>query len=70
LSEYRDILTTGTNSIDKDGNVGVLWANDMVGGTAAYVSKASLKKGFRMVFPVGLELIPGTVREAARIRTI
>jgi len=63
----RDIYIKGVNAIDKDGNVGVLWANDTVGGTAGYVSRASRKKGFQMVFPVGLEkLIPGTVRAAAK----
>jgi hypothetical protein len=63
----NDVYVKGVNAIDKDGNVGVLWANDMVGGTAAYVSKASRRNGFQMVFPVGLEkLIPGTVRAAAR----
>jgi hypothetical protein len=63
----NDVYIKGVNAVDKDGNAGVLWANDMVGGTAGYVSKASRKRGFPMVFPVGLEkMIPGTVREAAK----
>jgi hypothetical protein len=63
----RDVYIKGVNAVDKDGNAGVLWANDMVGGTAGYVSKARRRNGFQMVFPVGLEkLIPGTVGAAAK----
>jgi hypothetical protein len=62
-----DVYVKGVNALDAEGNVGVLWGNDIEGGSAALVMKAQRKRGFTMVFPTGFEkLIPGSVKEAAK----
>ncbi|MFC1870622.1 hypothetical protein ACFLYE_05100, partial [Chloroflexota bacterium] len=52
---------------DTKGNVGILAANEVEGGTYGLVTSALKRKGFNIVFPVGLEkLIPNPIRAATR----
>jgi len=67
----EDVYLKGVNALDPQGNVGVLVGNPIEGGTIGRVLSAWRKKGFNLIFPVGLEkLIPLSVdhacKEAAR----
>jgi len=61
-----DVYIKGCNAVDADGNAGVLYGH-AGGGTVAHVLSAQRKKGFHVIFPIGLEkLIPGSIIEAAK----
>ena len=63
----KDIYIKGVNALDIEGNVGVLWGNEVEGGTAALVMSTKRRKGFNVILPVGLEkLIPLSIREATK----
>ena len=62
-----DVYVKGVNALDSEGTVGILIGSLVEGGTIGRVLAASRRKGFPIVFPVGLEkLIPIPVKEAAR----
>jgi len=62
-----DVYVKGVNALDPEGKVGVLIGNLVEGGTIGRVMAASRRRGFTVIFPVGLEkLIPIPVAEAAR----
>lgn len=62
-----DVFVKGVNALDPQGGVAVLIGNAVEGGTIGRVLAAFRKKGFSLIFPVGLEkLIPIPVAEAAR----
>lgn len=62
----EDIYIKGVNAIDPYGNVGVLWGQTK-GGVLGLVMAFQRKRGFRIIFPVGLEkLIPVRIKEAAK----
>jgi hypothetical protein len=59
-----DVYIKGVNALDTAGNVGVLFGHQ---GSMGYIQSAHKRKGFSMIYPVGLEkLIPLSVQEAAR----
>ncbi len=61
-----DVYIKGVNAIDLHNTVGVLVGNP-VGGTIGLVMSQVRRRGFKMVFPVGLEkLIPIPMKQAAR----
>jgi hypothetical protein len=61
----KDVYVKGVNAIDPGGKVGVLIGNDVEGGTIGQVIGAQRKKGFTIIYPVGLEkLIPVSIEEA------
>jgi len=61
----KDVYVKGVNAIDPGGKVGVLIGNDIEGGTIGQVIGAQRKKGFTIIYPVGLEkLIPVSIEEA------
>ena len=63
----KDVYIKGVNALDMEGTVGILIGNRMEGGTIGRVSAASRRKGFRLIFPVGLEkLIPTRIADAAK----
>ncbi len=63
----QDVYIKGANAIDVYGNVGILIGSAVEGGTIGRVLSASKKKGFSIIFPVGIEkLIPISVEEAAK----
>jgi hypothetical protein len=63
-----DIYIKGGNALDHNGNIGILTAAKMRGGTSGLVLQAQPKKGFGVIIPMGLEkLIPIPVEEAAAI---
>ena len=63
----KDVYVKGVNALDTEGTVGVLIGNRAEAGTIGRVVAASRRKGFSLIFPVGLEkLIPGRVEDAAR----
>ncbi len=63
----EDVYIKGVNALDVEGNVGVLVGNRVEGGTMGRVTSAQRRKGFSLIFPVGLEkLIPGRISEVAR----
>jgi len=62
----EDVYIKGVNAIDPNTTVGVLIGNRVEGGTIGLVISQSKLRGFRLVFPVGLEkMIPITVKQAA-----
>ena len=62
-----DVYIKGVNALDAEGNAGVLIGNKFEGGTVGLVIGAARRKGFGVIFPVGLEkLIPLPVKEVAR----
>jgi hypothetical protein len=64
----KDVYVKGVNALDPRGKVGVLIGNLTEGGTIGRVITASKKKGFTLIFPVGLEkLIPISIGEAAKV---
>jgi len=59
-----DVYIKGVNALDAGGNVGILFGQQ---GSVGYVQSAHRKKGFPIIYPVGLEkLIPLPIREAAK----
>ena len=63
----KDVYIKGVNALDTEGTVGVLTGNRVGAGTIGRVVSASRRKGFSLIFPVGLEkLIPGRIKDAAR----
>ncbi|MGB2853456.1 MAG: hypothetical protein WBC55_03295, partial [Dehalococcoidia bacterium] len=63
----EDVYIKGVNALDAEGTVGVLVGNRVEGGTMGRVTSAQRRKGFSLIFPVGLEkLIPGRIREVAK----
>lgn len=63
----QDVYIKGVNALDMEGTVGVLIGNPVEGGTIARVVAASRRKGFPLIFPVGLEkLVPHPIREASK----
>lgn len=62
-----DVFIKGVNSIDPQGNIGILIGDPAEGGPLGYIFSAWRKKSFNWVFPVGLEkLIPVNIHEASR----
>jgi hypothetical protein len=62
----EDVYIKGVNAVDTDNTVGVLIGNRVESGTIGVVMARSKRKGFKVIFPVGLEkLIPIPVRQAA-----
>jgi hypothetical protein len=62
-----DLYMKGANAIDNDGIVGIMVGNALEGGTIGRTCSASRRRGFSILFPVGLEkLIPGRIEDAAR----
>ena len=63
-----DVYVKGSNAVDPQGNVGVLYANPAGGGgTIGKVIAAYRKKNFHLLLPIGLEkLIPVSIAEAAK----
>ena len=62
----EDVYVKGTNAIDPDGKVGVLYAGMGV-GTYGKVIKAYKEKGFTIILPTGLEkLIPVSIEKATQ----
>jgi len=63
----QDVYIKGVNAIDCEGNVGTLIGNPVGGGTISKVMKASRKRGFKIIYPVGLEkLVPFPVKDVAK----
>jgi hypothetical protein len=59
-----DVYIKGVNALDARGNVGILFGQQ---GSVGYVQSARRKKGFSIIYPVGLEkLIPLPIQEAAK----
>jgi len=64
----EDVYVKGVNAVDPDDNVGVLIGNPVEGGSIGVVMSRSKSKGFKVVFPVGLEkLIPYPIKQAAEV---
>jgi hypothetical protein len=64
----NDVYVKGVNAVDPDDNVGVLIGNPVEGGSIGMVMSRSKSKGFKVVFPVGLEkLIPIPIKQAAEV---
>ena len=63
----EDVYIKGVNALDTEGTVGVLIGNRAEAGTIGKVVAASRRKGFSLIFPVGLEkLIPVRIEDAAK----
>ena len=63
----NDVYIKGVNAIDPAGNVGVLIANLVKGGTIGLAISKWRQKTFNLIFPAGLEkMIPVSIREAAK----
>ena len=61
-----DVYIKGVNAIDPNNTVGVLIGNRVEGGTIGLVASKAKRRGFKLVFPVGLEkLIPIPMKQAA-----
>lgn len=61
-----DVYLKGVNALDPQGNAGVLLGS-MAEGTIGRVAGAARRRGFQIIFPVGLEkLIPVPISEASR----
>ena len=64
----NDVYIKGVNAVDPNDNVGVLIGNPVEGGSIGMVMSQSKNKGFKVVFPVGLEkLIPVPIKQAAEV---
>ena len=57
------VIIKGANAVDPEGNVGVITAG-FDGGTLAKVFGTVTSQGLRMIFPVGLEKMIASVKEA------
>ena len=63
----EDIYIKGVNTLDPKGTVGILIGSHVERGTIGRVISASRRKGFKLIFPVGLEkLIPVNIEDAAK----
>ncbi len=63
----EDVYIKGVNAIDPYNAVGVLIGNRVEGGTIGLVVARAKRRGFKLVFPVGLEkLIPIPIKQAAK----
>lgn len=62
-----DVYIKGSNALDPQGNVGVLFANPAGGGgTIGKVMVAKRKQSFHVILPIGMEkLIPVTIEKAS-----
>jgi hypothetical protein len=58
------VIIKGANAIDPEGNVGVI-TSGFDGGTIAATYGPVSSQGLRYIFPVGLEKLVGSVKEAA-----
>ena len=62
----NDVYIKGVNAVDTNNTVGVLIGNKVEGGTIGLVMSHAKRRGFKLVFPVGLEkLIPVPMAQAA-----
>ena len=62
----KDVYVKGANALDSDGRVGVL-IGSMAQGTIGKIVVASKKRGFKIIYPIGLEkLIPISIKEASK----
>lgn len=63
-----DVYIKGSNALDPQGNVGVLFANPAGGGgTIGKVMVAKRQQNFHVILPIGIEkLIPVTIEKASR----
>jgi len=62
-----DVYIKGVNAIDPNRHVGILVGNLVEGGTIGRVVAGAARKGFKLIWPVGLEkLIPVAVEDAAK----
>ncbi len=59
-----DVVIKGANAVDPEGNVGVLVSNPQAGTVGALLSFVAVR-GLPIIFPVGLEKLVPSVREAA-----
>lgn len=63
----EDVYIKGVNALDTEGTVGILIGNRAEAGTIGRVAAAAKRKGFSLIFPVGLEkLIPIRIGDAAK----
>jgi hypothetical protein len=63
-----DVYFKGANALDPQGNLGVLAANPVEGGTIGRVLATCRRRGFTILWPTGLEkLIPTPIAEAAKV---
>jgi hypothetical protein len=60
-----DVYIKGVNAIDSNNTVGVLIGSRVEGGTFGLVMSASKRRGFKLVFPVGLEKLISIPMEVA-----
>lgn len=61
----KDIYIKGVNALDAEGRVGILLGS-VAEGTIGRVIKAAKTKGFKIIYPAGLEkFIPNSVQDAA-----
>ena len=59
-----DVYVKGVNTLDPEGNVGILFGLE---GSMGYIQAARKKRNFTIVYPAGLEkLIPISVKQAAK----
>jgi hypothetical protein len=63
-----DVYVKGSNALDPQGNVGVLYANPAGGGgTIGRVMAARRRQGFHLLLPIGIEkLIPIAISDAVK----
>ncbi|MFC2069780.1 hypothetical protein ACFLTB_01220 [Chloroflexota bacterium] len=70
----EDVYIKGVNAVDSYNTAGVLIGNPVEGGSIGLVMYEARQKGFKLVFPVGLEkLIPVPIKqavEAAKTRNL
>ena len=63
----NDVYIKGVNAVDPQGTVGILIGSNIEGGTIGQALAAYRRKGFNLIWPVGLEkLVPNNLEEAAR----
>ena len=63
----NDVYIKGVNAVDPQGTVGILIGSNTEGGTIGQALAAYRKKGFSLIWPVGLEkLVPNSLEEAAK----
>ena len=62
----KDVYIKGVNAVDPNNTAGVLIGNKVEGGTIGLVMSQAKRRGFKVIFPVGLEkLIPIPMMQAA-----
>jgi hypothetical protein len=63
----KDVYVKGVNALDQKRTIGILIGNRTEGGTIGSVISASKRKGFKLIFPAGLEkLIPVDIETASK----